>query len=285
MEKKTLFKIGLILVAISWGSGFPVTKIALDSGIAPNALMSIRFLVTALVLFIFLKVKGVAISKEEKRLGLGTGIVLGLAFSLQTVGLVYTTSSKNAFITGAYVVMVPFISWFLTKEKPKLSIYLATVICLSGIGLLSLEGDFSINYGDFLTFICAIFFALQMSLIGANISDKNPITVNTYQMLSAGILTLLLNVIFENFSIFTTRLNITQILAIGFLVVCNTLIAYLVQTAAQTYVPASTTSLILSTEILFGAITSVLFLGDPFTLKMVLGGILIFASVMIAERT
>ncbi|WP_294704404.1 DMT family transporter [uncultured Fusobacterium sp.] len=285
MEKKTLFKIGLILVAVSWGSGFPVTKIALDSGIAPNALMSIRFLVTALVLFIFFKIKGVAISKEEKRLGLGTGIVLGLAFSLQTVGLVYTTSSKNAFITGAYVVMVPFISWFLTKEKPKLSIYLATVICLFGIGLLSLEGDLSINYGDFLTFICAIFFALQMSLIGANISDKNPITVNTYQMLSAGILTLLLNVVFENFSIFTTRLNITQILAIGFLVVCNTLIAYLVQTAAQTYVPASTTSLILSTEILFGAITSVLFLGDPFTLKMVLGGILIFASVMIAERT
>ncbi len=285
MEKKTLFKIGLILVAVSWGSGFPVTKIALDSGIAPNALMSIRFLVTSLILFIFLKAKGVKISKEEKRLGLGTGIVLGLAFSLQTVGLVYTTSSKNAFITGAYVVMVPFISWFLTKEKPKLSIYLATVICLFGIGLLSLEGDLSINYGDFLTFICAIFFALQMSLIGANISDKNPITVNTYQMLSAGILTLLLNVVFENFSIFTTRLNITQILAIGFLVVCNTLIAYLVQTAAQTYVPASTTSLILSTEILFGAITSVLFLGDPFTLKMVLGGILIFASVMIAERT
>lgn len=285
MEKKTLFKIGLILVAVSWGSGFPVTKIALDSGIAPNALMSIRFLVTSLILFIFLKVKGIKISKEEKRLGLGTGIVLGLAFSLQTVGLVYTTSSKNAFITGAYVVMVPFISWFLTKEKPKLSIYLATVICLFGIGLLSLEGDLSINYGDFLTFICAIFFALQMSLIGANISDKNPITVNTYQMLSAGILTLLLNVVFENFSIFTTRLNITQILAIGFLVVCNTLIAYLVQTAAQTYVPASTTSLILSTEILFGAITSVLFLGDPFTLKMVLGGILIFASVMIAERT
>lgn len=285
MEKKTLFKIGLILVAVSWGSGFPVTKIALDSGIAPNALMSIRFLVTSLILFIFLKVKGIKISKEEKRLGLGTGIVLGLAFSLQTVGLVYTTSSKNAFITGAYVVMVPFISWFLTKEKPKLSIYLATVICLFGIGLLSLEGDLSIKYGDFLTFICAIFFALQMSLIGANISDKNPITVNTYQMLSAGILTLLLNVVFENFSIFTTRLNITQILAIGFLVVCNTLIAYLVQTAAQTYVPASTTSLILSTEILFGAITSVLFLGDPFTLKMVLGGILIFASVMIAERT
>lgn len=285
MEKKTLFKIGLILVAVSWGSGFPVTKIALDSGIAPNALMSIRFLLTSLILFIFLKAKGVKISKEEKRLGLGTGIVLGLAFSLQTVGLVYTTSSKNAFITGAYVVMVPFISWFLTKEKPKLSIYLATVICLFGIGLLSLEGDLSINYGDFLTFICAIFFALQMSLIGANISDKNPITVNTYQMLSAGILTLLLNVVFENFSIFTTRLNITQILAIGFLVVCNTLIAYLVQTAAQTYVPASTTSLILSTEILFGAITSVLFLGDPFTLKMVVGGILIFASVMIAERT
>lgn len=134
--------------------------------------MSIRFLVTAIILFFYLVLSKTKIEKSEINLGLGAGVILGLAFSLQTVGLVYTTSSKNAFITGAYVVMVPFISWFLTKEKSKIIIYIASFICLLGIGLLSLEGDLSMNYGDFLTLICAIFFALQMSIIGATIKKK-----------------------------------------------------------------------------------------------------------------
>lgn len=285
MEKKNIYKGALILVAISWGSGFPVTKIALDSGIAPNAIMSIRFLVTALLLFIYLKLSKTKIDKKEINLGLGAGIILGLAFSLQTVGLFYTTSSKNAFITGAYVVMVPFISWFLTKKKPKPIIYLASFVCLFGIGLLSLEGDLTMNYGDFLTLICAIFFALQMSIIGASIKGKNPVVVNTFQMLSAGILTFVLNILFENFSLLDTRLNLIQVSAIGFLVVCNTLLAYLIQTAAQRHVEASSTSLILSTEILFGALTSVIFMNDPLTLKMGIGGILIFISILLAEET
>lgn len=283
MEKKSIYKGALILVATSWGSGFPITKIALESGIAPNALMSIRFLVTALILSIYLKFAGEKPTRSEIKLGLGAGLVLGLAFSLQTVGLFYTTSSKNAFITGAYVVMVPFISWLITKEKPKSIIYFASFLCLLGIGFLSLDGDFSVNYGDFLTFVCAIFFALQMSIIGATINGKNPVIVNTFQMLSAGILTFVLNILFENFSLISTKLNTVQVLAIGFLVICNTMIAYLVQTAAQRYVAASTTSMILSTEILFGALASVIFMGDILTIKMLFGGILIFASVVLAE--
>ena len=53
MKRETLCKLGLTLVAITWGSGFPITKIALDSGIAPNAIMSIRFLVASMLIFIF----------------------------------------------------------------------------------------------------------------------------------------------------------------------------------------------------------------------------------------
>ena len=120
-------------------------------------------------------------------------------------------------------------------------------------------------------------------MIGAFIKDKNPIVINAFQMLSGGLLTLVLNIIFENFSIVTTRMNGVQILAIGFLIICNTLIAYLVQTISQKYVPSSTASLILSTEILFGAITSIIFMGDAITLKIAFGGLLIFASVIIAE--
>lgn len=283
MKRETLCKLGLTLVAITWGSGFPITKIALDSGIAPNAIMSIRFLVASMLIFIFLKLKKVEITKEEKKLGLGAGIILGGAFSLQTIGLMYTTPSKNAFITGAYVVCVPFILWLLTKEKPKAITYISSIICFIGIGFLSLDGDLSMGYGDLLTLASALFFALQIAVIGAFIKDKDPIVINAFQMLSGGLLTLVLNIIFENFSIVTTRMNGVQISAIGFLIICNTLIAYLVQTISQKYVPSSTASLILSTEILFGAITSIIFMGDPITLKIAFGGLLIFASVIISE--
>ena len=57
MKRETLCKLGLTLVAITWGSGFPITKIALDSGIAPNAIMSIRFLVASIIIFHLFKAK------------------------------------------------------------------------------------------------------------------------------------------------------------------------------------------------------------------------------------
>lgn len=283
MKKEIICKLGLVLVAISWGSGFPITKIALDSGIDPNAIMSIRFLVASFLIFIYLKLAKVDITKEDMKLGLGAGLILGSAFSLQTIGLAYTTPSKNAFITGAYVVCVPFILWLLTKEKPKAITYISSIICFIGIGFLSLEGELGMEYGDLLTLISALFFALQIAVVGAFIKNKNPIVINGFQMLSGGILTLFLNIIFEDFSIITTRMNIVQIYSISFLIICNTLIAYLVQTISQKYVSSSTASLILSTEILFGAITSVIFMGENLTLKMIIGGLFIFISVIIAE--
>lgn len=285
MQKKTIFKIALVGVAVSWGSGFPITKVALDSGIAPNAIMSIRFLIASMLIFIFLGMKKVKITKEEAKLGLGAGLLLGAAFSLQTVGLMHTTSSKNAFLTAAYVVCVPFVLWILTKEKPKGIIYISSIVCFTGVGFLSLEGDLTMNYGDFLTLVAALFFALQIGVIGANLRGKslNPITINAFQMFSGGLLTLVLNIVYEDFSIIKTRMNGVQIAAIAFLIICNTLIAYLVQTSAQKYIESSTASLILSMEILFGALASIIFMGDPITFKIIIGGLLIFASVIISE--
>lgn len=283
MKKSTQFKFALTLVAIVWGGGFPITKLALDTGMAPNAIMAIRFLIASLLIFIFLFLTKVKITKEEMKLGLYAGIFLGIAFSFQTVGLKYTTPAKNAFITGAYVVMVPFLLWMLTKKKPHLNVYISSIICFIGIGFLSLDGELGINIGDFLTFISACFFAIQISIVGVKMGNMNAITINAFQMLSGGILTLLLNIFFENFSIINSRITGVQALAIGSLVIFNTLMAYCIQTVAQKHIPSSTAALILSTEILFAAITSVIFMGEQITLKVIIGGILIFIAVVISE--
>lgn len=283
MKKENLSKLLLLLVAMIWGSGFPATKIILDSGIKPFEFLGIRFFITAIVMFCIMKIKKIKIEKTERNLGLIAGLILFLAFAFQTVGLVYTTSSKNAFITGANVIFVPYIVWIITKEKPKLIYILSSIMCFIGIGFLSFEKNLTINFGDFLTFICAICFALQIVVIGSRIKNKNPFTINGFQMFSAGIIGILLNIIFEGATIFTRTYDFKQILALVYIIFFNTFICYSIQTYAQKEINPSQVSLILTTEIIFGALFSVLLLGDKMTFQVIIGGLLIFTSILLTE--
>lgn len=283
MKKENLSKVLLILVAMIWGSGFPATKIILDTGIQPYEFLAIRFFITAVVMFLIMRVKKVQIEKEAIKLGLVAGIVLFLAFAFQTVGLVYTTASKNAFITGANVIFVPYIAWIFTKEKPKFIYVISSLICFLGLGILSFERDFRINFGDFLTFISAICFALQIVVIGSRIKNRNPFIVNGFQMFSAGIVAILMNILFEGGSILSRSYDLKQVLALGYIIAFNTFICYLIQTYAQREINPSQVSLILTTEIIFGALFSILVLGDKMTLQVIIGGILIFGSVLLTE--
>ncbi len=275
--------IALFIVAAIWGSGFPIIKIALDSGVLPNAMVGIRFIGAFFLMFIFLKVRGTVIKKEEIKIGLGVGILLFLAFSTQTVGAVHTSASKSAFITGANVVMVPFVYWILSKEKPKVIVYFTSLLCFIGIGILSLGRDITVNYGDVLTFIGSIFFAIHMVVIGLNLKNYNPLTINCFQMLSAGILGILCNWLFESKNILETSFDFSQIIALLIIILFNTFLCYVIQTSVQKVVLPSRVALILSTEMVFGAIFSVLIMGDLVTLRLVLGGIIIFTSIIIAE--
>lgn len=283
MKRESFSKLLLLLVAMIWGSGFPATKIILDSGIRPFEFLGIRFFITAIVMFIIMRIKRIKIEKNEMNLGVIAGLVLFLAFAFQTVGLVYTTSSKNAFITGANVIFVPYIAWIFTKEKPKLIYILSSIICFIGIGFLSFEKNLTINFGDILTFICAICFALQIVVIGSRIKNKNPFIINGFQMFSAGIIGILLNIIFEGATIFSRTYDLKQILALVYIILFNTFICYSIQTYAQKEINPSQVSLILTTEIIFGAIFSVLLLGDKMTFQVMMGGLLIFTSILLTE--
>jgi len=155
---------------------------------------------------------------------------------------------------------------------------------LTGIFLLSWSGEnFSMQFGDILSLLCAVFYAIQISYMSARIGNKNPLHVNFFQMLSAGILTLIYNILLEEGSVFSFPENRVQFFSVTFLVIFNTLLAYSAQTVAQKYVESSLVCLILSTEILFGAFISFLFLGEILSFQSLLGGFLMFLSIFLAE--
>ena len=161
--KKYVGDIGLFIVAIIWGGGFVATQAALDGGLTTSQIMTLRFFISAVLMtVIFFKQIKNNLSMGTIKVGVILGICLFLGFFLQTLGLNYTTPSKNAFITSVNVVIVPFIGLLLYRRKIDKFGMASSFMAIIGIAVLSLSADFTVNLGDVLTLLSAFGFAFQI---------------------------------------------------------------------------------------------------------------------------
>ena len=270
----------LVLVAIIWGSGFTASKLALDSGFGPFYIMAFRFTIAAIIMKVVFFKKLKNITKEELRAGAIIGAFLFFAFGTQTVGLLFTTPSKNAFLTGTNVVMVPFIYWAISRVKPDIYSLIAAVACFLGIGTLSYDGSFSMGLGDTLSLICAVGFACHISLTGYFAKKIDVIKIAYLQMAVAAILSIIAALFFEKLP---EEFNKTGVLSVVYLGIFSTMVAFFLQTMAQKYTTASRTAIILSTEAIFGTLFSVLLLSEQLTINMIIGGCAIFFAIITVE--
>ncbi len=284
-ELPQLFYKGLLLIStVIWGSAFVVMKGALDS-VTPSWLLAMRFGATALILII---VFNKTLREHLNRQSLWAGAVLGtfsfMGFWFQTIGLTDTTPGKNAFITATYCVMVPFLWWFFARRKPTVYNVVAAVMCTIGVGLLSLGDDFSLEmrWGDAMTLICALGFALHIVYV-AKFSEKYDVmTITVVQIATAALLSLLFGLISEPLPPSST-FTLDFFLQLGYLVVFSSCLAMVFQNIGQAHVPPSQAALLLSLESVFGVVFSVLLYGEQLTATLVLGFILIFAAITISE--
>ncbi len=279
-SKKTLYTFLLFMVTIIWGVGYVILKIALNLGIQPFTLTSVRLLsCTAFILF-YIYLKKIKITREEIKIGIISGILLGGAMCIQTTGMSYTTVSKNVFLTNTFVLITPLLMGIFLKKLPSKSSILASLACLSGIGILTLGDSLYLEFGDILSFISAFFYSFQMIHLGFTIKDKNPLVVTCFQFLTGGVLAFILSLIFEDAQIFKLNLTLESFFPLFYLTVFNMLISYSIQNASQKYVEPNIVSLIISQTIVIATILSIIFLGDPLTYKVILGGVLIFGSII-----
>lgn len=279
--KKYLGEIGLFGIAIIWGSGFIGTKLALDGGLSTVQTLTLRFFIASLILgIIFYKKIKENISKESLIAGVLLGLFSFVGFATQTLGLVYTTVSKNAFITAVNVVIVPFIGFILYKRKLDKIGVISSFMALVGIAVLSLEADLSINLGDFLTFICAISFAFHIFFTGEFSKKYNSYVLTVTQFVVAFLLSLILQTVTGETNLNATPLGFMGALYLG---IFSTAIGFLLQTMCQSKVDQTRTAIILSTEAVFGTIMSVIIFHEVLTTRMIVGCIIIFVSIIVAE--
>ncbi|WP_313074550.1 DMT family transporter [Lacrimispora sp.] len=278
---KALSVVGLIITTIIWGSGFVVMKNSVDI-ISPTYLLAIRFTIAsiALVAVFFRRLK--MVTQREILSGSLLGIFLFVSYLLQTYGLKYTTASKNAFITTLYVILVPFLHWFFNQKRPTANNIGAAVIAVFGLGLISLEGDLSVNIGDLLTLFCGLFFAFHIVFVDRYTERYDPVRLTVIQMVVATILSWILAPILEGAQDFAV-IKGPIFIGLIYLGIFSTMICFLLQNVGQKHLSPNTSSIILSFEAVFGLGFSVVFLGEVVTPKLLAGCILLFASIILSE--
>ncbi|MGL5693445.1 MAG: DMT family transporter [Peptostreptococcaceae bacterium] len=279
--KKYLPEIGLMITAIIWGTGFIGTQLALDGGFTPLQILSIRFFIPAILLnIIFLKSIKRSINKKSIKAGIVLGIFLFIAFQFQTIGLVYTTPSKNAFITAANVIIVPFIGFLIFRRKIDRWGLISSLVAIIGIGILSLEKDLSMNLGDLLTLFGAVGFAFHIFFTGEFAKNNNPIVLTSVQFIVAFILSFVVQIVSKEVNINAQEGAYLGVIYLG---IFSTTICFLLQTICQKMVTETKAAIILSTESLFGTILSIIIFHEAITFKLVSGCILIFAAIIVSE--
>ncbi len=292
MERsKKLNLLGIVLLfsaTIVWGSSFFILKSTIEQ-VPAFYVIAIRFLIAGIGLGLIFWKKTRTMDKKTFWRGVIIGAVLAAAYATQTIGLKYTSPGKNAFLTSSYCIMCPFIVWLIYKVRPKLYHVISAVLCLIGIGLVSLSGlsaDEGINFmGDGMTLISAIFFALQIIFIDRyQEQGYDSIKMLIVEVITVGVLIMFLSLIFElPKGISTFALNGEQIWKILYLTVVCTLYAQFALIFGQRFTNVNEASIILCLESVFGTLFSIIFTGEYLSPPVIVGFVVIFIAMMISE--
>jgi len=278
---RKLAKPMLFAAALIWGTSFFIMKNALDN-VPVFALLAIRFTAGAILLSIICIKKWRDFTPDYLWRGAVVGGFLFLAYTVQTFGLSMTTPSKNAFLTAVYCVLVPFFTWAVVKCRPDRFNIAAALLCVLGVGLVSLNEQLSINLGDLLTLLCAVFYASHIVAVEKLSPGKDIYLITVFQFAFAALYSWIGTLTTEIFPVEAIS-DPAVFLPLAYLCVMATTVALLFQNVGQIWSDPASASVILSLESVFGVLFSVVCYGDEVSMKMLCGFALIFVAVVCSE--
>ncbi len=289
-KKNLLGSCLLFLATVLWGTSFIILKQAMEE-VPAFYIIAIRFLVAGVVLALVFVKKLVKINKGIFLRGIILGLILSMAYLIQTEGLKYTTPSRNAFLTSSYCVMTPFIVWLLFKNKPKSYHIISAVTCIVGIGLIALSGgknETGVNVwlGDGLTLVSAVFYGLQIIYIEKfQQRGDDSMVLLVIELLTVGVVVAIATLIFElpKYGIGAYALNLDQLLEIGYLTLFCTIIAQFALIVGQKFTTVNQAAIILSLEAVFGTLFSVILGDEKLSAILIVGFVLVFIAMILSE--
>lgn len=269
----------LLVSTLIWGSAIVITKDLLH-GIPSFWILAIRSTGAAILLTLLFWRRWRKLDWGYIRNGGLLGLFLFLGFSFQTVGLKLTTPGKNAFLSAVYCILVPLIYWMVDHKRPDRYNVIASLLCIIGIGFISLKGDFTVNNGDILTLFGSIFWALNIVTVAKCVPGRDVFLLTTLQFTTFALLAWVSAL---STSPPPTSLPQGVIWQLLYLIVLASCGGFLLQYTAQKYIPPATTAVILVLEAPFTVIISIFFGLEILTPQMILGFCVIFIAIIFSE--
>ncbi len=273
----------LLLVALIWGMGFVAQRVGMEH-LGPYAFNGIRFLLGGLCLLpIVLRRQKVANPGNRQipllYAGGAAGVVLFAGATLQQVGIQFTTAGKAGFITGLYVVIVPIIGLFF-RQKTSAGTWFGAVLATTGMYLLSVRGLMTVDPGDLLVLIGAVFWALHVLLLGYLSPRTVPVRLAMVQFFVCGLLSLLVAFFIETITLSAIRQAAVPIFYGG---VISVGAGYTLQVVVQRKAHPAHAAILLSLESAFAALGGWWLLNEYLTLRGMVGCGLMLAGMLISQ--
>lgn len=280
----------LTLTALIWGTAFVAQSLGMDY-LGPFTFNGVRNFVAAvglLPVIAFLRRRqgkaeacGAA-ANSRKTLWVGgvlCGLALGVASSLQQIGIQFTTVGKAGFLTALYIVIVPLLG-LLLKKRVALPVWVSVVIAAAGTYLLSIQEDFTIAAGDLFVILCAVCFSVHILLVDRFSPSVNGVELSCIQFLVAGVFSTIVAFVVETPNVQDILRSWGPILYTGLI---SSGVGYTLQILGQKNTPPAVASLIMSLESVFAALSGWLLLGQGMTGREAVGCALVFAAVVLAQ--
>ncbi|MFE5430862.1 DMT family transporter [Peribacillus simplex] len=269
----------LLMITFFWGASILLTKIGLDY-IQEYNLISLRFIIAFLLSGIVFYKHLIKTDFKTVKYAFILASILFIVYVFATFGTKYTSVSNAGFLMSLTVIFIPVLSSIFLKERPEKKFVLGIVLALVGIGLLTLNNQLKISYGDMLCIMCALFYAVHIIVSGTMTKHVNSITLGILQLGFVGLFSIIFSMFMETPKLPDTSESWFSILALS--IFC-TAIAFIVQITAQQYTSPTHTGLIFSLEPVFSAGFAFFFTGETLTFKGYMGATILLLSVLIAE--
>ena len=287
MNKNIFSLICAILTSILWGSAFVAQDMGMDF-IGPHTFNVARFLVgflTLLPFFLFFELKKIKKKNiDNKKIFfylILLGFILGVGQALQQISLIYTDVANTGVFTIMYVLIVPFISYFIFSKKIHWSVWPAVTFCVIGGLLLSELKNISVRYGDMLGILSAFCWAFHIIYIRKTVNFFNfPITIAMSQCFIALLFTLLPMFIYEDPLLTNILKDSYEILYVG---VLSSGLAFLLQTYTLQNLTPAPAAIVFSLEGVFAAVFAWLILDQFLNEVKILGIFLILFAVIFSQ--
>lgn len=279
MSKTRLAVIALLGVGFGWGAGFVLMKDAIEQQPYMDFLAT-RFTIAALVMILLRPFVALKMQAGDLKYGALIGVVLAFGYITQTIGLELTTAATSGFLTGLYVVFTPLIAWLFVKDKISGRVAIGVLFSIFGLAIFSgAAQSVEFQVGQIWLVVCAVLYAIHILLLGKYGQGRNSYRFAMLQIAAVALVT-------WGFAIvdgYQPPPNFDVWFAILFTALLSTVMAFWIQTWAQTLLDPARVALLITSEVIWTAVLAIGMGQEPLTLAIVVGGGMMLTAMLIVE--